>query len=87
MECPDFIKKPVLPLKYKGKTIYPRGKWTSTYFSHAWQELKEVIKLGYKIHKINHGKEFEADTLFNDYILEMYQLKKVAKGGMHEKGG
>ena len=35
VECPDFIKKPVLPLKYKGKTIYPRGKWTSTYFSHA----------------------------------------------------
>ena len=87
VECPDFIKKPVLPLKYKGKTIYPRGKWTSTYFSHAWQELKEVIKLGYKIHKIHHAKEFEADTLFNDYILEMYQLKKVAKGGMHEKGG
>ena len=81
VECPDFIKKPVLPLKYKGKTIYPRGKWTSTYFSHAWQELKEVIKLGYKIHKIHHAKEFEADTLFNDYILEMYQLKKVAKGG------
>ena len=87
VECPDFIKKPVLPLKYKGKTIYPRGKWTSTYFSHAWQELKEVIKLGYKIHKIYHAKKFEADTLFNDYILEMYQLKKVAKGGMHENDG
>ena len=85
VECPDFIKKPVLPLKYKGKTIYPRGKWTSTYFSHAWQELKEVIKLGYKIHKIHHAKEFEAYTLFNDYILEMYQLKKVSKGGMHDK--
>ena len=35
IECPDSISKPILPFKYKGKTIFPRGIWTSTYFSHA----------------------------------------------------
>ena len=35
VECSDSISKPVLPVKYLGKTIYPKGSWTATYFSHA----------------------------------------------------
>ena len=87
VECSDYISKPVLPVKYKGKTIYPKGSWTATYFSHAWQELKEVMKLGYTISKIHKAYEFDSDILFHDYIMEMYQLKKYAKGGMHENDG
>ena len=28
--CPEFINKPILPLNYKGKTIFPRGYWIAT---------------------------------------------------------
>ena len=84
VECSDSISKPVLPVKYLGKTIYPKGSWTATYFS---QELKEVMKLGYTISKIHKAYEFDSDILFHDYIMEMYQLKKYAKGGMHENDG
>ena len=87
VECSDSISKPVLPVKYLGKTIYPKGSWTATYFSHAWQELKEVMKLGYTVSKIHKAYEFDSDILFHDYIMEMYQLKKYAKGGMHENDG
>ena len=84
VECSDSISKPVLPVKYLGKTIYPKGSWTATYFS---QELKEVMKLGYTVSKIHKAYEFDSDILFHDYIMEMYQLKKYAKGGMHENDG
>ena len=77
VECSDSISKPVLPVKYLGKTIYPKGSWTATYFS---QELKEVMKLGYTVSKIHKAYEFDSDILFHDYIMEMYQLKKYAKG-------
>ena len=85
IECPDSISKPILPFKYKGKTIFPCGIWTSTYFSHAWQELKIALQLGHKIHKIHHAKEFSSEVLFNDYVQEMYQIKQNSAG--HEKDG
>ena len=46
----------MLPVKYKGKTIYPTGKWNGTYFS---EEIKAVLalNLGYKF-KIIKGHRF-----------------------------
>ena len=43
-------------VKYKGKTIYPTGKWNGTYFS---EEIKAVLalNLGYKF-KIIKGHRF-----------------------------
>lgn len=45
--CPHHVKRPMLPFKHEGKTIFPTGEWIATYFS---EELKEVLKLnlGYK---------------------------------------
>ena len=37
IECPVIdgtVKLPFLPVKYRGKTIFPRGIWTATYFYH-----------------------------------------------------
>lgn len=31
--CPNSVARPILPVKFQGKTIFPRGKWTATYFS------------------------------------------------------
>ena len=59
--CPKDIKIPLLPLKYKGKTIFPTGSWIGVYFS---EELKAVTKYGYKINLIN-GYEFSKIDLFD----------------------
>jgi len=55
VNCPKDMKRPVLPVKYKGKTIYPTGTWQGVYFS---EELKDVIKLGYIFKLINHPSSF-----------------------------
>src|ERR1700753_2047068 len=52
--CPLDMLRPVLPFHHNGKTIYPVGNWKGTYFS---EELKAVVKLGYKITLIQ-GYEF-----------------------------
>jgi len=70
--CPDTVKRPVLPVKYKGKTIYPTGTWQGVYFS---EELKDVIKLGYTF-KLLKGYEFSKIDLFSNYIDTFYALKK-----------
>ena len=72
--CPQDIKIPLLPFKYKGKTIYPTGRWIGIYFS---EELKEVIKYGYKIRLIN-GYEFSKADLFSDYVYHFYDKKRNA---------
>lgn len=74
VECPDTITRPILPLKYMGKTIFPTGKWIGTYFS---EELKAVIPLGYKITPIK-GYRFSKIDLFTDYVNYFYQEKKNA---------
>jgi hypothetical protein len=74
--CPTSIKRPVLPLKYNGRTIYPHGKWIGTYFS---EEIKAVIPLGYIIKPLV-GYEFSKKDLFSDYVNHFYQEKKVSKG-------
>nr|WVH38143.1 DNA polymerase [Poriella subacida] len=77
IECPTSIKRPILPFKHEGRTIFPQGIFNGVYFS---EELKEAIKLGYKIIKIHSAKRFSSNYLFNDYVKEMYNLKAVSKG-------
>ena len=74
--CPDSIALPVLPVKLDGKTIYPKGQWTGTYFS---EELKAVAKLGYGI-KLLKGMEFSKEDLFTDYIKYFYNIKMNSSG-------
>jgi len=40
------IKTPLLPCKYKGKTIFPTGRRAGIYLS---EELKAVLHQGYQI--------------------------------------
>lgn len=40
IETPKDTLRPLLPYKYQGKTIFPKGKWIGIYFS---EELKTVI--------------------------------------------
>nr|WVH37927.1 DNA polymerase [Dichomitus squalens] len=72
IECPDSVINPVLPFKYKHRTIFPRGRFSGVYFS---EEIKDVIKLGYKIISIKTAKRFTSGYIFNDYVKEMYTIK------------
>ena len=74
VECPTTVTKPMLPVKYKGKTIYPTGKWTATYFS---EEIKAVLELnlGYKF-KIIKAQRFTRDNIFAEYINDLYKVKQ-----------
>lgn len=74
--CPDNLDIPLLPYKTKeGYTIYPKGIFTGVYFS---EELKEVMKFGYKIIPIA-AYEFDKKVLFKDYIENFYNEKKQAQ--------
>lgn len=72
--CPKNIKIPLLPFKHEGKTIYPTGRWIGIYFS---EELKAVIKYGYKIKLIN-GYEFSKIDLFDSYVGHFFEKKRIA---------
>ena len=73
--CPLNMAKPVLPFHKDGKTIYPVGSWTATYFS---EELKAIQSLGYQITLIK-GIEFDKTDLFSGYVKHFYDKKKYAK--------
>lgn len=76
MEEEQIIIKLILPYRYKSKIIYPTGYWIGIYFS---EELKAVVKLGYKINLIK-GYEFSKLDLFTDYVKFFYDLKKKFYG-------
>ena len=55
--------------------IFPTGTWYGTYFS---EELKAVIKHGYKITWIK-GQPFTKEYLFNNYVNFFFKIKQTAK--------
>jgi len=75
VESPDTLR-PILPVKYRDKTIFPTGKWIGIYFS---EELKTASKYGYKI-KLLSGYEFSKYNLFNEYVDYFYNIKKNSIG-------
>lgn len=74
--CPTNMLRPMLPFKFEGKTIYPVGNWTATYFS---EELKAMIPLGYKF-KLIQGYEFSKANIFDSYVDHFYNIKRNSVG-------
>ena len=67
--CPRSIERPLLPVKYEGKTIFPTGKWEGVYFS---EELKAVKKYIPQYHfTLLNGVEFDQANLFSNYIKDL----------------
>ena len=77
IECPTTIKHPILPFKLDGRTIFPQGLISGVYFS---EEIKEAVKLGYKIIKVHSAKRFSSDYIFKEYVDDMYALKANSSG-------
>nr|YP_009493085.1 DNA polymerase [Ganoderma tsugae]AWJ63880.1 DNA polymerase [Ganoderma tsugae] len=77
IHCPATVKRPVLPLRWQNRTIYPRGKFSGVYFS---EEVKDMVSLGYKIVKVKCAKRFTKGYIFNDYVKEMFEIKNNSVG-------
>lgn len=88
--CPVSVTKPMYrltgtaprstgqPVKYKGKTIFPTGSWSGTYFS---EEIKAILdlNLGYEF-KILKAYEFSRGNIFAEYIKDLYAVKQYSLG-------
>jgi hypothetical protein len=75
--APNDLIIPMLPLEYQGKTIFPTGTWTGTYFS---EELKAVIKYGYSFKFISGIEYKKTYKLFDSYIQHFYKIKTESIG-------
>ena len=78
VKCPENLKRPVLPIKYKGKTIYPTGSWIGTYFT---EELKEInrLNLGYSF-QIIEAHTYTRGKIFNKFVEHFFEIKKNSRG-------
>jgi len=78
IDCPHSIKHPILQIRREVnnnlRTFSPTGTFTGWFHT---EEIKEAMKLGYKI-KILSGYLFEEAEIFNDYINDLYQIKMDA---------
>lgn len=73
----DVLPIPTLPYKPQdsSRVVVGRGEWRGLYFS---EELKDAIKLGYKVTPV-YGYEFErGKDVFKDFVTHMFKLKSTA---------
>jgi hypothetical protein len=75
INCPNIIH-PILQIRREvspnnERTFSPIGSFTGWFHS---EEIKEALKLGYKI-KIISGYLFESQDIFNNYIDDLYEIK------------
>ena len=76
--CPHHLKRPLLPVKHEGHTIFPTGTWIATYFS---EEIKEVINLnlGYKF-EIIEAHSYSKEYIFKEFVEHFFKIKRESKG-------
>ena len=75
---PENMDIPILPFKVDNETLHPLGSWIGVYFT---EELKAVVKYGYKIELIK-VYNFSKSNIFNNYINYFYNIKKNAVGSL-----
>lgn len=65
---------PTLPVR-SGKLYFPTGTITGTWTA---EELRVAVSRGARIERIMSAHYFHTDSIFKEYILKLYQLKKNA---------
>ena len=73
---PNDLTIPLLPFKVFNETLHPLGSWIGIYFT---EELKEIVKHGYKVELIK-VYNFSKANIFTSYIDYFYNIKKFATG-------
>jgi hypothetical protein len=72
------LKHPIIQTKFDTgngtRTISPVGKWTDMIFS---EEIYNAMKYGYSF-KVLSGYTFDKEYIFNDYITDLYEIKKAS---------
>ena len=76
--CPRSVERPLFPVKYDGKTIFPTGKWEGVYFSEELKAAKKYIPQ-YHFTLLN-GVKFDQADLFSNYIKDLYAIKQDTVG-------
>nr|YP_010041395.1 DNA polymerase [Pisolithus tinctorius]QPA36173.1 DNA polymerase [Pisolithus tinctorius] len=79
VDCPEDIRHPILKIRrdvrsYTVRTFSPVENFKGWFHS---EEVKEAIKIGYKI-KIISGYLFKEGNIFSSYIDDLYQIKMEA---------
>lgn len=78
VECPNTINIPYLPVRIDDKLCFPggifQGVWT--YF-----EIREALKLGYKLIKVNKALEFKQRHNFTlkNFVDKIFEVRKKAQ--------
>ncbi len=77
IRCPDDLHIPVLPMKYKGKLLFPAGDIEGVFFS---KELEYAISLGYKIIEQYKALVFPAAPILAEYAWHCWSIRKKNPG-------
>ena len=72
VKAPDDLLIPLLPIRHRGKLVFPIGK-----FRGHWDldELRKAKELGYKI-RIIKGLVFSKSHLFKEFVEYYYSIKR-----------
>lgn len=74
--CPSSLQIPVLPLRFRGKLLFPSGKFRGVFPS---PELKLAKQMGYKISPIR-SLMFPADTILKEYAENCWHIRQENPG-------
>lgn len=76
VSCPDSLLIPLLPFRYKGKLLFPKGTFRGTFYS---AELERAKELGYKI-EVHKCLVFPCDPFLADYARSCWQIRQDNPG-------
>lgn len=77
IRCPDDLLIPVLPVKYKGKLLFPAGEIEGVFFS---KEIEYAVSLGYKIIEQYKALVFPAAPILAEYAWDCWSIRKENPG-------
>lgn len=77
VRAPTGLKIPYLPARSGGKLVFALGSWRGVY---TYFEVREAIKLGYKVEKVHRAVEFpQKFNPFARFIDDMYGRRMEAR--------
>ena len=76
VKCPDDLLIPLLPFRYRGKLLFPKGEFRGVFFS---AELERALEVGYKV-EVHKCLVFPAEPFLADYAKSCWQIRQDNPG-------